>query len=501
MQNAPIEHGILEIQYDRTANAGFTFLTESEYFGVLQLHVKKCRVTENPLFFVFTVDKSGSMNSEDHENSKKTTKMEYVKETFMQLIRYFVDKPDSRIIIAVNTFNNDVECIIEPTELNKSTMDAVIGKINHITPEDSTDIGKALIHSNRMIRDYQDENPEHQVIHIFMSDGDPTVGVRSTTELVNVAKNTSCPNIFIGFGKQHNSRLLRKLSDATRGDYQVVDNFEHTTAIFGQVIHPFLYPVLRTPRLRILDGVIYDWRSGKWVTEISERMYSAEENKIYQMKTENPQKVQVFLYDGDSESDCEAELFETIALPELIRDFACIDNESPDGFDLRPYMFRQETQQLLHRVVSYVPKNCKMAVFDDGIKELRRELRNLFRNIRDYMKTEDRMTDIFLITLCDDISISYNTIYTQDGAMYSSARQTSQGRQQTVSVTPTRMPVNHYTDSDSDSDSDEDNEKRGRNRLSLYLPSGEDSTCFSTPTLMKTLRSLSGTNEPDSMEL
>jgi hypothetical protein len=53
------------------------------------------------------------------------------------------------------------------------------------------------------------------------------------------------------------------------------------------------------------------------------------------------------------------------------------------------------------------------------------------------MKANDLREDKFLINLCDDISIMYHSIGTQLGMMYTTARQTSQGRQHTYTSTPT----------------------------------------------------------------
>jgi hypothetical protein len=56
--------------------------------------------------------------------------------------------------------------------------------------------------------------------------------------------------------------------------------------------------------------------------------------------------------------------------------------------------------------------------------------------MRDYMKTKNLLQDKFMITLCDDICITYRSVGTSVGLMYSASRSTSQGRQQTYNVTP-----------------------------------------------------------------
>jgi hypothetical protein len=97
--------------------------------------------------------------------------------------------------------------------------------------------------------------------------------------------------------------------------------------------------------------------------------------------------------------------------------------------DLTKYMFRQKTLELLFKVKS----------IDDKLEEklFKDELKVFFKTMRMYMKANDLRQDKFLINLCDDISIMYHSIGTQLGMMYTTARQTSQGRQHTYTSTPT----------------------------------------------------------------
>jgi hypothetical protein len=57
--------------------------------------------------------------------------------------------------------------------------------------------------------------------------------------------------------------------------------------------------------------------------------------------------------------------------------------------------------------------------------------------MRKYMRENDLVDDPFMKVLCDDIIITFQTIGTQRSNYYSSARQSSQGRQRTYNVTTT----------------------------------------------------------------
>jgi hypothetical protein len=95
---------------------------------------------------------------------------------------------------------------------------------------------------------------------------------------------------------------------------------------------------------------------------------------------------------------------------------------------LAKYLYRQKTQEL-----SYKVKESKNR---DDNKILKLEMNTFFKNMREYMKTNDLESDKFMKNLCDDICITYRTIGTHLGAMYNISRLTTQSRQQTYSATP-----------------------------------------------------------------
>ena len=109
--------------------------------------------------------------------------------------------------------------------------------------------------------------------------------------------------------------------------------------------------------------------------------------------------------------------------------------------------------------------------------------------MKQYMILND-MDNKFIKNLCDDIYISYRTFSTKYGAMYTMARQSSQGTQRcyTVSQTPQDFEMNLMFDendhkNENDQDQDEDHEVSNFNN-----------TPYLTPSANKVMRSI---NNPD----
>jgi hypothetical protein len=128
--------------------------------------------------------------------------------------------------------------------------------------------------------------------------------------------------------------------------------------------------------------------------------------------------------------------------------------------------------------------------------------------------------------LCDDLSICYNTLGKPYGKMYSLGRHTSQGRQQTHNIiipdcmSNILMKVNSFesdvnSDVNSDLEEDEnlitplkhpsdvddnifkfhDNSKNNSvcdDNIENYIPSNDCLSCFASPSLVNTIKSVSG---------
>ena len=95
-------------------------VSEAEQFGVLSLKPGKTSRTQNNVFILFTVDRTGSMQEGE--------KMKYVKETFKNMIKYIADQK-AEIYIQVNVFNVEVETCIQSVKVHNDNMEELIQKV------------------------------------------------------------------------------------------------------------------------------------------------------------------------------------------------------------------------------------------------------------------------------------------------------------------------------------------------------------------------------------
>jgi uncharacterized protein YegL len=406
-------------------------LDEGEHFGILSMKMKKTKITERPTMILFSIDNTASMDEYAYGN---TTKMSVVIKTLKNIMTY-LSTIEAPVYIQLYTFNLEVRPVIDSILVNKSNVEELINKIEKIAANNSTDIGNALRCANEIMTEYNKKNPTHQMIHIFMTDGEPTSG-ECNSEKLSTMVNNDFSNIFVGFGEYHNVNLLKKLSDNDKGDYQFVDNMENTSLIYGETLHRYLYPALQNVEINIENGTIYNWKTNSWVNKLYEPVIIGDIEKIYHIKTKTPYDVECDVYGiicSLSETDIENQqqitndvqhLQNIIVLPALIDTTTDLIEET----NLAKYLYRQKTQELLYK--------AKESKNKDDNKIVKRELNAFFKNMREYMKTNDLESDKFMKNLCDDICITYRTIGTHLGIMYNISRLTTQSRQQTYSATP-----------------------------------------------------------------
>uniref|UniRef100_A0A6C0JHN5 VWFA domain-containing protein n=1 Tax=viral metagenome TaxID=1070528 RepID=A0A6C0JHN5_9ZZZZ len=396
----------------------FPMAFENEKFGIFTVKMEKTDISTIPLFILFTIDKTGSMCEWNGDN--RSSKMDYVKQTFRNMISYLA-KQDLEIYICVQSFNCEVSVDVEKERVSRDNMECLIQKIDALFPEGSTNIELALTKATETLQYYGKAFPEHQIAHIFMTDGEPTLGKCSKSELAELVDDRFA-NIFVGFGIDHNSSLLKTLSDKKNGEYQFVDNMENTSLVYGETIHRFLYPALSQVHIRVNNGLIYDWQTNTWTEQIYEPVLVSEVEKTYQIKSSTNNLMTVEIWSDDM---CVCNDF---AMPELVD-----ENGETIEHDLSKYSFRLKVQELL-----FGARNLDTRNLQDKMKI---EFKRVFKKMRVYMRENALVDDPFMKLLCDDISVTYRTMGTRAGHAYASARQTSQGRQQ--SYTPAQCVDNN----------------------------------------------------------
>jgi hypothetical protein len=453
------------------------------------------------------------------EYVKNDRKMNYLKQTFKNMLNY-LSKQELDIYIRVHSFNVQIDVDIENIKITKENVSELCSKIMNIEPESSTNIELALETARNTLNEYSEANPKHEIAHIFMTDGNPTIGQQNNDILSEIVDNRF-NNIFIGYGLDHNAILMKKLSEHRNADYQFVDDMENTGLVYGESVHQLLYPALKDVEIHADDGVIYDWETNEWKDVIFVNVLVSETEKLYQVKKNKIDNMEIDIY-GKTLEDSELELLETVnQIPDLIN----IDTNHIDEVDLTKYMYRQKVQELLY--IANKQNN------NDSLNGLKTILKDVFKKMRTYMRDNNMLDDPFMKLLCDDISITYQNIGKLSGLSFTYNRQTSQGRQRAYNVRSTsnddinlsrskyhRYPQNNtpplllkrqfarsITNDFGTMDEFDDNTEiidfptlldeiinegdEDEDDLDNYLVSNDITSCYSTPSVLNTMRSFS----------
>ena len=392
-------------------NLPYNVVDANEQFGLLKIQTKPVDILPMPIFILFTIDKTGSMQEVSDDN---VSNMEYAIQTMKNMVRY-ISKQTGTIFIQINAFNSEVDVLIPRMQISAEKLDEICAKLDSVEPNGITNIENALQMAAQTLTAYSNEFPTHEVAHIFMTDGEPTDGVSDVSELTNYV-NTSYPNMNIGFGHRHNVYLMRKLSELDRSYYSFVDNAKNTSMVYGEMMQMLLYPIAKNVEIEMQNGFIYNWRNNQWETRFTESVLVGDTTKIYQVKRAPGSGIYASLTCQSVEMDRNHISIMIDSVPDLIDEAGEISARS----DLTPYIFRQKVQELLYiGRTDYISKKS----------EYKQELLKVFQAIREYMKTHELLQDPFLCQLCDDVAITYRTCSSEFGALYANARSIAQGGQ------------------------------------------------------------------------
>jgi hypothetical protein len=420
-------------------------------FGTLNFNVTSCGVSEQEQEFIFTIDQSGSMTDKCLDGRSK---MQHIIHTLKNMILYFYNNLIVNLHVTVFAFDDKFVTIIERTQISATNLQEILTKVEDIQPNGSTNIELALKETGKYITQIKAVNPLHNVNHIFMTDGDATVGSNDHNVLKDLV-DSSVENAFIGFGTNHDSALLTHITNYRNSSYHFIDALEKAGLVYGEILHGILYKYLTDVEVSIENGLVYDFKVNQWLDKLFIGDISGEANKTYHLISNTPENCKIILSCKNLGEKYSFEVFELI------------DSES----NHTKYIYRQKTLELLFEV-SILQKNkfelqklhhfsalslsCnskddyhfKLKKNKNEENELKDKLHTFFKEIKKYMADNNLDGDNFLKNLCDDIYISHKTLGTTYGAMYSTARQTSQGTQRcyTVSHTPHDNEANYIND-------------------------------------------------------
>jgi Mg-chelatase subunit ChlD len=429
---------------------------EKAHFGILDLQTCSSSVTHVEQEFIFVVDQSGSMSD---LCSDGRTKMQHITYTMKNMVIYFNDTNFQNIHISIFAFDDTFHKIIDRTRITKENVQEILLSIDTIRPVGGTDIENALKKVGELIDDIRNTFPRHIVNHIFMTDGEATAGNVNKTYLRTLVKDTIY-NAFIGFGAYHDSQLLNILSQDSKSAYYFIDALEKSGLVYGEILHYILYKLMTDVVIDIKNGLIYNFKKNEWVQHLAIEDITGESNKIYHIISNNVDECDAFvegIFEGktirlsvsrlyDEKANFAKYIYRQRTL-ELLFEANLLQNTNAETENsiwnsfcaLSSQNTNADLDNTLCNSFQSLSLKKQYASHDEEDKEqiLKQKLRSFIEELKTYMEVNNADNDKFLKNLCDDIYISYRTIGTKYGSMYTGARQTSQGTQRCYTVTET----------------------------------------------------------------
>ena len=424
-------------------------------FGVLQLEMNETPQITNPLFILFSIDRSQSMDDicpTDHK-----TKMDHAKHTTKKMLEILLKKtyhyPPQTIYVQLLVFDDDTTEIVPKTLLDATTITQINTSIDSIKPQNSTNLELALTKS-REIMEKEELFAEKEELfaekeellnevssetymktEIFLTDGNATSGIQKVVGLRELSlywnkKEDNDEHIYIGYGNDHNANLLQTLAQSrNNASYYFLDQIENSNLLFGEILHGILYPALKNTTINTNNCEIYDYKTNSWSNTLKIGPLLSESIKTYHVRTKTLEQITATI--------CAEQI--TPQNTPFIYHVANLITNAPQ--DLTKYMFRQKVQEYLYlskHISVHIDESSKQMIIlpkavrkhqNDQINTVKNDMNMLMKYLKCYMKTHYLEHDKFHQTLYDDLYISYKTFATLKGAMYSGARQHSQGRQ------------------------------------------------------------------------
>ena len=417
-------HALLQasVQFDGTLP-----IDDIQTFGVLRVEAATSSETQTPLECVFTVDCSGSMSDMCADNRSK---MQHIVHTLQNMVLFLREQTSATVFLSIAAFDSRIYTIVERTQLQADNVDAILAKIQTIRPRESTNLELALRHAGTLVQNLQTDYPTHSIHHVFLTDGEATEG-SSDEDVLQSLVTKDAENAFIGFGVEHDAKLLRALGSVSRSksSYLVIDKLENAGLVYGELLHSILYKVLTQAEVAVTNGQIYDYQTNTWVSVLTIPDIVSEANKTFHIKTATPETCVVMLR---GTLECES-----VELRAVVINDATVS--------LKKHMYRQKTLELLyqanehslqhpcaHETIFATPMHRTIRMAEPPIKA---SLKALLEELKTYLESDECDDKPFVKNLCDDIYVCLKTLGTRHGTLFSAARQMAQGSQRQYTAT------------------------------------------------------------------
>jgi hypothetical protein len=302
----------------------------------------------------------------------------------------------------------------------------MIALVNSIRPRDWTNIGMALTDSKTQIDAFIASHPGVQATQIFTTDGNATRGEIDKNKLADMV-DTSYDNIFVGYGFRHCAETLQKLSSKKNTKYHFIDDIEAGGIVFGEVMHSIFFKVARNVRFIATEGVIYDFRSNQWTTELAIDFATGESQKTLHLLADSLCSFEVDVVGDAVNNDDEKDVLigRTYDMPKLLSADGEKEDETETNAALVKNMFRNKSLQLLYRAAH--PESTDLT--------LAQEMSDFLKKMELYLEQNGLSGDTDYVSIKNDIKIGIKTLHTPFQRMYAAARSTSSGAESAYKVT------------------------------------------------------------------
>jgi hypothetical protein len=294
-----------------------------------------------------------------------------------------------------------------------------------LNPRGTTNISIALKNANERLQNFSSTKRTH----VFMTDGQVTSGPKKADQLTHHV-DQSYPNIFVGFGSDHDAFLLQALANqSNQSSYYYVDHIETAGLAYGEITHSILYQALKNVTITIQNGEIYDYRTNSWSNQLIIPSLAGESKKTYHLRSTNPKYLKATIHSQEPNISEDVHV-----LPEL---------EDAPPTDFTKYLYRQRTLELLYEAQHTIKRQQQNNTHP--FLDIAKKLNNFLINMKNYIDQNDLKDDTFMADLCDDIGITLTTLKTSGpniAAAYSAGRARSNGTQ--GSFQPVFRPIRRF---------------------------------------------------------
>ena len=230
-------------------------LSTGQLYAAVSVKGRPAATALGPLNIALVLDRSGSMHGDPFRN------MLMAAETFVGQLR-----DGDRVSIVA--FSDGVYLAAPPVIIDGNTRNLVIASVRTLNDGGGTNLGGGFLAGLAQV--FGAFNPWQVNQVVLFSDGQPNIGITSSSELARIAARAAESGVAvttIGFGMEHDELLMQGMADASGGNYYYVDSPGDMSRIFQQEAGAILRTAARStdvdlvlPAGVVLEDVIgYDY--------------------------------------------------------------------------------------------------------------------------------------------------------------------------------------------------------------------------------------------------